>query len=226
MSNPTDATVLKHFSSLKDPRVERTRRHSLQDILVISLCGFICGVDDWVELEAFGKAKLPWFRTFLELPNGIPSHDTFSRVFAKLDPAALLVCLQLWLTELREKLGGNQVAIDGKTLRGSRSKTLGPLHPVSAWATAAHPSMGQVAVADKSNEITAIPRLLDLLDLKGAFVGIDAMGCQKKIAAQIVGGGGDYVLTVKENQEHLLEDIQACLGRALDADSVGYEHDS
>lgn len=143
-----------HFESLTDPRLDRTRRHVLQDILVIALCAMIANANTWVDIERYGKTKLDFLRRFLELPNGIPSHDTFSRVFAKLDPAALLICLQHWLNDLREKLGGKQVAIDGKTLRGSHDGDARPnaLHLVSAWATEARLFLGQLAVDQKSND--------------------------------------------------------------------------
>ncbi len=194
-----------HFENLTDPRMERTRRHVLQDILVIALCAMIANANTWVDIERYGKTKLDFLRRFLELPNGIPSHDTFSRVFGKLDPAALLVCLQAWLNQLRKQLGGKQVAIDGKTLRGSHDGTARPnaLHLVSAWATEARLFLGQLAVDQKSNEITAIPQLLELLDLEGDTVTIDAMGCQKEIAKTIVDKKANYVLQVKDNQPTL-----------------------
>jgi predicted transposase YbfD/YdcC len=202
-----------HFENLTDPRVERTRRHILQDILVIAFCAMIANANTWVDIERFGKAKLDLLRRFLELPNGIPSHDTFSRVFAMLDPAALLVCLHNWLNELREKLGGKHVAIDGKTLRGSHDGEVRPnaLHLVSAWATEARLFLGQLAVDQKSNEITAIPQLLELLDLEGDTVTIDAMGCQKEIAKTIIAKKANYVLQVKDNQPTL----NAALGAAF-----------
>jgi predicted transposase YbfD/YdcC len=208
-----------HFENLTDPRMERTRRHVLQDLLVIALCAMIANANTWVDIERFGKSKHAFLRRFLELPNGIPSHDTFSRVFAKLDPAALLVCLQNWLNDLRAKLGGKQVAIDGKTLRGSHDGDARPnaLHLVSAWATEARLFLGQLAVDQKSNEITAIPQLLELLDLEGDTVTIDAMGCQKEIAKAIVVKKANYVLQVKDNQPTLHEAIhQVFLGFADD----------
>jgi predicted transposase YbfD/YdcC len=167
-------------------------------------------------------------QTFLELPYGVPSHDTFERVFARLNPEAFQSCFRQWMQTLAEHLGVKQIAIDGKTLRGSgqASTHLGPLHLVSAWATQNHLTLGQVAVADESNEITAIPKLLELLELNGALVTIDAIGCQKEIAQQIVAGGGDYVLTVKDNQPHLLADIQEAFLKALDHDFAGLQHDS
>jgi predicted transposase YbfD/YdcC len=200
-----------HFANLTDPRLERTRRHVLQDILVIALCAMIANANTWVDIERYGKSKLDFLRRFLALPNGIPSHDTLSRVFAKLDPAALLVCLQNWLSDLREKLGGRLVAIDGKTLRGSHDGDSRPnaLHLISAWATEARLFLGQLAVDQKSNEITAIPQLLELLDIEGDTVTIDAMGCQKEIAKTIVAKKANYVLQVKDNQPTLHEAISA-----------------
>jgi predicted transposase YbfD/YdcC len=202
-----------HFETITDPRIERTRRHVLQDILVIALCAMIANANTWVDIERYGKTKLDFLRKFLELPHAIPSHDTFSRVFARLDPAALLVCLQNWLNDLHEKWGGKkggkQVAIDGKTLRGSHDGDARPnaLHLVSAWATEARLFLGQIAVEQKSNEITAIPQLLELLDIEGATVTIDAMGCQKEIAKTIVDKKANYVLQVKDNQPTLCKAI-------------------
>jgi predicted transposase YbfD/YdcC len=209
-----------HFENLTDPRMERTRRHVLQDILVIALCAMIANGNTWVDIANYGKTKLDFLRRFLELPNGIPSHDTFGRVFAKLDPAALLVCLQNWLHDLREKLGGKQVAIDGKTLRGSHDGDARPnaLHLVSAWATEARLFLGQLAVDQKSNEITAIPQLLELLDIKGDTVTIDAMGCQKEIAKTIVNKEANYVLQVKDNQPTLHQALSAAFIQFADDD--------
>ena len=209
-----------HFENLTDPRLERTRRHVLQDILVIALCAMIANANTWVDIEHYGKTKLDFLRRFLALPNGIPSHDTFGRVFAKLDPAALLICLQHWLNDLREKLGGTQVAIDGKTMRGSHDGDTRPnaLHLVSAWATEARLFLGQLAVDQKSNEITAIPQLLELLDIEGDTVTIDAMGCQKEIAQTIVDKEANYVLQVKDNQPTLHQAISEAFIRFADDD--------
>ena len=190
-----------HFETLTDPRVERTRRHELLHVFILALCGTISGADGWVEIASYAQSKLAFFRRYLDLPHGTPSHDTFGRVFARLDPAALLTCVRSWLDAFRSKVEQELVAIDGKTLRGSFDTAAGqsPLHLVSAWAGEARLVLGQVAVADKSNEITAIPILLELLDLNGAIVTIDAMGRQKEIAAAIRDRGGDYVLALKEN---------------------------
>jgi predicted transposase YbfD/YdcC len=221
----SDLSIPKYFAKLKDPRRRHRRLHHLQDIIVIALCAVIAGAQDWQEIETFGRKRRDWLHRFLALPNGIPSHDTFERVFNRLKPQAFQACFREWVQAVSAALRIKHVAIDGKTLRGSGSAKLGPLHLVSAWATAQHLSLGQVAVDAKSNEITAIPALLDLLDLKGALVTIDAMGCQKAIARKIVDQGGHYALTVKDNQEHLLEDIQLRFEQALDTDFVGLEHD-
>lgn len=190
--------IRKHFRQLKDPRRRHRRKHLLMDIIVIAVCAVICGCNDWQEIVTFSRERHDWLKRFLELPNGIPSHDTFERDFDRIDPAGFQACFRSWMQSLNEALGVKQIAIDGKTLRGSGTSKLGTLHLVSAWSTANHLSLGQVAVAEKSNEITAIPQLLELLDVKGAFVSIDAMGCQKEIAAKIRERGGDYVLTVKD----------------------------
>jgi predicted transposase YbfD/YdcC len=219
-------SITKHFARLKDPRRAHRRRHLLQDILVIALCATIAGAQDWQEIETFGRKRRDWLLRFLELPNGIPSHDTFERVFDRLAPQAFQACFQGWVQAVQQALRIKHVAIDGKTLRGSGTAKLGPLHLVSAWATAQRLSLGQVAVDAKSNEITAIPALLDLLDLNGALVTIDAMGCQKAIAKKIIDRGGDYALTVKDNQEHLLADIRAALNKAYENDFAGLEHDT
>jgi predicted transposase YbfD/YdcC len=225
MAQPRVA-IKKYFRKLCDPRVRRRRRHSLLDIIAITICATIGGCDDWQQVETFARARHEWLKTFLRLPAGIPSHDTFERVFDRLDPEAFQACFRDWMQALHEALGLSQIAIDGKTLRGSGAGGNKALHLVSAWATTNCLSLGQIAVDEKSNEIPAIPKLLELLDLHGALVTIDAMGCQKAIAAKVVAGGGDYVLTVKENQEHLLADIRAALNRAYESDFAGLEHDT
>jgi predicted transposase YbfD/YdcC len=221
-----DLSIPHYFTRLKDPRRAHRRLHLLQDIIVLALCAVIAGAQDWQEIETFGRKRRDWLKRFLKLPNGIPSHDTFERVFDRLNPQAFQACFREWVQAVQEALTIKHVAIDGKTLRGSGSAKLGPLHLVSAWATAQRLSLGQVAVDAKSNEITAIPVLLDLLDLQGALVTIDAMGCQKAIAQKIVDRGGDYILTVKDNQEHLLADIQQSLAQACELDFAGLEYDS
>lgn len=221
-----DLSIPKHFAKVKDPRRRHRRLHRLQDILVIALAAVIAGAQDWQEIETFGRKRLDWLKKFLPLPNGIPSHDTFERVFDRLDPRVFQDCFRDWVQVIQEILAIKHIAIDGKTLRGSGSAKLGPLHIVSAWATAQSLSLGQVAVDAKSNEITAIPALLDFLDVQGALVTIDAMGCQKAIAKKIIERGADYLLTVKENQEHLLDDIQQTFTQAFDANMAGLEHDT
>jgi len=220
MSAPSSLSLLSHFANLPDPRVERTKHHRLLDIVAIAICAVIGGADDWVAVEAFGKAKFDWLKRFLELPNGIPSHDTFGRVFARIDPEAFAACFRSWVAALCDCLGLEQVAIDGKALRRSHDKGKGKaaLHLVSAWACASQLTLAQQATDAKSNEITAIPKLLELLDLHGALVSIDAMGCQKDIARQIREQGGDYLLAVKDNQPHLHQDIEAFFFAGLDDD--------
>jgi predicted transposase YbfD/YdcC len=221
-----DLSIPTYFAKVKDPRRRHRRLHPLQDILVLALCAVICGAQDWQEVETFGHKRHAWLKGFLQLPNGIPSHDTFERVFDRLCPQAFQACFRNWVRAVSEALRIKHVAIDGKTLRGSGSARLGPLHVVSAWATAQHLSLGQVAVDAKSNEITAIPALLELLDLNGALVTIDAMGCQKDIAQKIVDQGGHYALVVKDNQPHLCEDIQQRFAQAIDTDFAGLDWDT
>jgi predicted transposase YbfD/YdcC len=216
VATPRLGLIKKHFRTLRDPRVVGRTRHRLLDILVMALCAVIANCDDWPDIALFARQRQSWFKRFLALPGGIPAHDTFERVFAALDPHALQRCCLAWLHDVAQLVGFDHIAIDGKTLRGSAGSTLGPLHLVSAWASAAQLTLGQVAVDGKSNEITAIPQLLELLDLQGALVTIDAIGCQKAIAKKIVAGGGDYVLVVKGNQEGLLADIQQTVRQALD----------
>lgn len=208
------------FATLTDPRLNRTKRHDLLDILIVAVCATVGGANGWAAVARFGKAKLDFFRSFLDLPNGIPSHDTFTRVFARLDPAALLKCIQQWLAALATVAAGEVVALDGKTLRGSFDTASGqnPLHLVSAWATQTRLLLGQVAVTAKSNEITAIPLLLELLDLKGCVVTIDAMGCQKEIAAAVRAREADYVLTVKDNQPTLHQTLHETFLAYAEAD--------
>ena len=223
MDGTQSATILAYFDELNDPRVSRARKHALEDILVIAICAVICGADGWTDVEAFGHAKHAWLKTFLELPNGIPSHDTFGRVFARLDPAQFKTCFLRWIEAVRTRTDGQIVAIDGKVSRHSfdRAAGLGPLHTVSAWALENRLVLGQVKTQDKSNEITAIPELLDLLDLAGCIVTIDAMGCQKTIAKQIVGKGADYVLALKRNQETLYRHVGAFFEWAEAKDFAG-----
>jgi predicted transposase YbfD/YdcC len=202
MSKSTGASLLEHLGRIPDPRVKRTLRHELMDILVIALCAVIGGADDWVSVVQFGKAKIDWFSTFLKLPNGIASHDTFGRVFQILDSKVLeQVCIE-WLQSIAGQVEG-VVAIDGKSLCGSRNGKQSPLHIVSAWACQNSMLLGQVQTDKKSNEITAIPELLKLLSIKGCIVTIDAMGCQKAITKAIIDSEADYVLNLKSNHRHL-----------------------
>jgi predicted transposase YbfD/YdcC len=202
--------LLRAFEEVEDPRLERTKLHELSDILVITLCGVICGADEWTEIELFGKAKFDWLKTFLKLPHGIPSHDTFGRVFSLLDPEQLERCFLTWMQALAEATGGRLIAIDGKTLRRSFDKAdaKAAIHMVSAWCETNHLVLGQLATDAKSNEIEAIPRLLKMLDLSDSVVTIDAMGCQRDIAKQIVDQQGHYILQVKKNQETLYDRVK------------------
>jgi predicted transposase YbfD/YdcC len=209
MKTDPSSSIAKHFANLEDPRIDRTKRHSLLDILVIAICAVICGADDWEEVQLFGEAKENWFKSFLELPNGIPSHDTFWRVFARLNPQQFQESFVKWISAVAEVTRGQVIAIDGKTLRRSHDRALGrgAIDMVSAWAAENHLVLGQVKVDDKSNEITAIPELLQVLEISGCIVTIDALGCQKEIAAAILDQEADYVLALKENHGRLYEDL-------------------
>jgi predicted transposase YbfD/YdcC len=225
---PSPLALRNCLRRLKDPRIDRCKRHLLLDIITMALCAVIGGADTWIDMATFARRRKDWLQRFLELPNGIPSHHTFKRVFDRLDPVALQRALVQWLHALSETLGIRHIAIDGKTLRhsGGGSSPLRYLHLVSAWATEANLTLGQVAVEEESNEITAIPRLLELLDLHGALVTIDAMGCQKEIAKKVLERGGDYVLAVKDNQEQLKEDIRAAFVKAYDNDCQGVAYEA
>jgi predicted transposase YbfD/YdcC len=201
--------IYEHFVTLKDPRVERTKRHVLMDIVVIAILAVIAGADGWDDIEQFADARVDWLTQFLSLRHGIPCADTFRRVFEALDARQFGSCFIAWMREVAESMSGKLVAIDGKTARGSFAKERGqgPLHLVSAWVAENSLALGQMATEDKSNEIVAIPKLLELLDLRGATVTIDAMGCQKAIAAAIVDRGADYVLALKDNQPTLRDEV-------------------
>ena len=228
MEKGRGASVMDHFQDLEDPRIERSKRHGLLDILTIAICAVICGADSWVYVEMFGKSKEEWFRSFLDLPNGIPSHDTFGDVFSRLDPDRFQECFMEWSQAVAGLLPGEVVAIDGKTVRRSHDKRAGKqaIHLVSAWAAANTLTLGQVKTDQKSNEITAIPRLLELLELNGCIVTIDAMGCQKEIAQGILDRGADYLLAVKENQGRLYQDVRDLFDGAeeLGWDGVPYDY--
>lgn len=204
------ASIVDCFSSIEDPRIERTKKHKLIDILVIAICAVICHAETWEDIEEFGKAKFEWFRRFLELPNGIPSHDTFARLFSRLDTKRFHECFLNWIRAVSEFVDEKIISIDGKTLRRSidRASAKEALHLVSAWSNQNQLVLGQVRVASKSNEITAIPRLLQILDIKGCLITIDAMGCQKEIARQIIEDNGEYVLALKGNQGGLHDDVK------------------
>jgi predicted transposase YbfD/YdcC len=204
------AALMRYFTALPDPRNERQRRHPLASILGLALVAVVCGADSFVAIEHFGRAKLPFLKTFLDLPAGIPSHDTLGRVFAMLDAKALGEVFRDWMASVANLTQGGVVALDGKTLRRSFRETGGGfIHMVSAWSAANRLVLGQVKTDEKSNEITAIPKLLKLLQLQGCTVTIDAMGCQKPIAQQIVDGGAQYMLAVKDNQPTLAAEVRA-----------------
>ena len=228
MEKGRGATVMNHFQDLEDPRIERSKRHGLLDIITIAICAVICGADSWVYVEMFGKSKEDWFRSFLDLPNGIPSHDTFGDVFSRLNPDRFQECFMEWSQAVADLLPGEVVAIDGKTVRRSHDKRAGQqaIHLVSASAAANTLTLGQVKTDQKSNEITAIPRLLELLELNGCIVTIDAMGCQKEIAQGILDRGADCLLAVKENQGRLYQDVRDLFDGAeeLGWDGVPYDY--
>ena len=209
MKNTPLSKLEEHFSRVKDPRVDRTKDHKLLDIISIAICAIISGAEGWVDIENYGKSKVDWVKTFLELPNGIPSHDTFGRVFSLLDPNEFQEGFHSWVESIQKLTKGEIVAIDGKQLRGSHDNYLGKkaIYMVSAWAEANELVLGQRKVDEKSNEITAIPELLKLLSLEGCVVTIDAIGTQTKIAKVIIDAGADYLLSVKDNQKTLHQEI-------------------
>lgn len=219
--------IVEHFKNIEDPRIDRCKRHSLIDIIVIAICAVICGADTWEDIESFGESKCDWLKQFLELPNGIPSHDTFGRVFSIISPVEFQRSFLNWVKAISESIEKEVVAIDGKTSRRSydRGKGKGAIHMVSAWATANRVVLGQVKTEDKSNEITAIPELLDILALNGCIVTIDAMGCQKAISVGIIDKGADYVLALKGNQGTLHEDIKLFFEDANETGFKGIRHD-
>jgi predicted transposase YbfD/YdcC len=228
MDGQATAGLLRHFVDLPDPRAVNVI-HRFVDILTLAICAVICGADGWVEVQMFAESKQSWFKTFLDLPGGIPSHDTFGRLFAALDPQAFEHCFMSWTATLATASPGRLIAFDGKAIRRSFEHAWdksGMVHLVSAFVRDNQMVFGQLAVADKSNEITAIPQLLELLDLKQAVVTIDAMGCQREVAEKVVAGGGDYVLALKDNQpslhaaaEHLMK--EAWLDRAKSGQDRG-----
>jgi predicted transposase YbfD/YdcC len=225
MTERARLSLMEYFGEVPDPRILRTQRHELLDILAIALCAVIGGADHWTEVVEFGQSKLAWFATFLKLPNGIASHDTFARVFRLINTEALEKACHQWLASLVGRVQG-VVAIDGKSVRGARDGKQHPLHIVSAWASQHGMLLGQVRTAEKSNEITAIPELLKLLSIQGCIVTIDAMGCQKAIAKDIITSQADYVLSLKSNHRHLCLSVAAWFdkSRADGFDKQAYSH--
>lgn len=226
MKLPPKITIVDHFKDLEDKRVERTKRHKLIDIVTIAICAVICGVDSWVLMEAYGKKKEKWLKQFLELPNGIPSHDTFARVFARIDPQQFQNCFLSWIKSINKITEGEVIAIDGKTLRHSydKGKDKGAIHMVSAWATSNKLVLGQCKVEEKSNEITAIPELIKVLDIAGCLVTIDAMGCQKEIVKSIAEKSGEYIIALKKNQGNLYKNVEEIFKEAISKGFEGFKY--
>jgi predicted transposase YbfD/YdcC len=219
-------SLVDAFSELPDPRIDRTKKHALADLLFAALAAVIAGAESWDSVAEFAETRLDWLRKFAPFANGAPSADTFERVFTRLDSKAFATCVGAWMAEACQRAGLKQIAIDGKAVRRAKQSTFsGCLHLVSAWAVENRLILGQEAVAEKSNEITAIPKLLETLDLKGALVSLDAAGCQTAIAQQIRQRKGDYLLAVKGNQPTLEAAVQAAFERAAEADFKGFKHD-
>lgn len=210
MEKEAVASIVRHFGDLADPRTGNAKAHIFLEILIIAICAVICGADGWSDVELFGKNKKAWLKTFLELPKGIPSHDTFGRVFSQIKPEEFQKRFLEWVQAIEKLTSGQVIAVDGKKLRRSHDREAGKaaIYMVSAWATQNQLVLGQTKVDDKSNEITAIPQLLQLLEIAGCIVTIDAIGTQTEIAETIIAGGGDYLLSVKENQGHLFDDLR------------------
>ena len=209
------ASLIAHLRQVPDPRIERRKFHDLVEVLVIGICTLLCGGETFNDMEDFGDAKQEWFKTFLKLTNGIPSHDTFNRVFAAIDPQQFLECFLRWTQSVRQTVHQEIVAIDGKALRRASNQKQSVKYVVSAWAESNSLVLGQLKVADKSNEITAVPELLRVLELSGCIVTLDAMGCQKKIAREIIEADADYVLALKGNHEKVHEEVKSFLDDAL-----------
>ncbi|QQZ27769.1 ISAs1 family transposase [Thiothrix subterranea] len=218
------ASIVEHFASIPDPRMDRRKRHKLSDIFFITLCAVICGADDWASIEQFGRAKEKWFTRVLDLKHGIPSHDTFGRVFALIDTQKFSECFSRWVADLCDLSEGEIIAIDGKCLRRSldSASDKAAIYMVSAWATKNQLVLGQQRVDDKSNEITAIPKLLMQLNITGAVVTLDAMGCQTAIAQQIVDKDADYLLSLKGNQGTLHQDVKLFFESANTCPPIGH----
>ena len=227
MSGVEDANLMEHFSSLEDPRRAQGRRHNLLDIVAMTICAVVAGAEGWDDVELFAQCKVQWFGRFLELPNGIPCSDTFARVFARIDPDRFRDCFRAWVSSVHRLTQGEVIAVDGKTLRRSHDRRADKeaIHMVSAWATENSLVLGQARTDAKSNEITAIPELLQLLEVSGCIVSIDAMGCQKEIARTILERGADYVLAVKGNQGRLYGDLRDLFEGAEESGYKGVPHD-
>ena len=228
MEGSAGAAIEKYFSSLSDPRMSGKVRHKLMDIITITICAVISGADAWTEVEEYGKAKYEWFNSFSELPSGIPSHDTFGNVFAVLSVSEFENCFLNWIRAVFEATAGELIAIDGKTLCNSydRSSKKAAIHMISAWASDNRVVSGQVKTEEHSNEITAIPELLKVLEIRGCIITIDAMGTQKEIASQIINKGGDYVLALKGNQKNLYEDVKLFFEDAQERQFKDISYDS
>ena len=233
MAKSNGASIIDCFATLEDPRIERSKRHKLLDIITIAICAIICGADSWVHIEMFGRSKEEWFQTFLELPGGIPSHDTFGEVFSRLDPEQFQSCFMGWTPEVAQLAPGEVVAIDGKTVRRSydRSRSRQAIHPVSAWASANTMTLGQhhdLGPGQDRGEVQGDHRHSQAAgtpDLHGCIVTIDAMGCQREIAERIVDAGADYVLAVKDNQGRLHDDVRDLFQGAEEFGFEGVPHD-
>ena len=226
MQNPSTAScqLKDHFQTISDPRTGPAQRHELLDILMISVCAMLCGAESFTDIALWGRCQHDWLKTWLALPNAIPSHDTFNRVFGLIQPAEFSACFQSWTQALRQTVAGELIAIDGKTLRGSRVQTQGPVHLVNVWAASNRLVLAQLAVADKSNEITAVPQLLRALELTGCIVTVDALNCQKNIAKEISEADADYVLALKGNHGTLHAEVQSFLDDAQQRGFQGVPH--
>ena len=216
-------TIADYFMGVEDPRIERTKRHQLIDIITIAICAVICGADSWVAIETYGKAKQVWLKRFLKLPNGIPSHDTFARIFSLIDPHNFQECFVSWMKSVAHKTDGEVIAIDGKSLKNSYDKKFGnrAINMVSAWSASNKLVLGQIKVDKKSNEITAIPELIKVLDIAGCIVTIDAIGCQKEIVNLISQKDGDYIIALKKNQKNLYESVELLFKEAISKRNKG-----
>lgn len=227
MDTEAHSGPMRFFNRVKDPRQNQGKRHPLPDLIVIAICALICNADGWEDIELFGRSKAKWFSTFLRLPHGIPSHDTFARVFSRIEPDAFEACFQQWMHHLGQTSKGRLIAVDGKTLRRSFDHAAGKaaIHMINAWCVTNQTVLGQVVCQEKANEITTMPRLLELLDLQDAVVTADAMHCQKSTAQTILDGGGDYLLQVKANQPALHENLKLLFNQGLTDDCQGVAYD-